>query len=133
MFSGILQLLDVLVYREVYESFHDSELNTTVHLRWIRRMEATFVSSPEALLQSVFLVQSNRRGSGFIISSLVLSVYSIASSITKDDEWKFGAESKFNKKCPPHNKFCSRWLFRIFEVFSRLTAMVMLWLGTHGA
>lgn len=68
-----------------------------------------------------------------MISSILLSVYSIASSIIKDDEWKFGGrESPFRKKCPPHTKFLLRSSYRLSEILARLATMSIFWLRTTG-
>lgn len=42
--SSFLQLLDLLLYREVYEAYMDERMKPTVHLRFIRRF--VFLSFP---------------------------------------------------------------------------------------
>ena len=68
-----------------------------------------------------------------MIASILLSVYSISSSIIKDDEWKFGGrDSPYRRKCPPHAKFLLRYTFRLSEVLARLATMALLWINTTG-
>lgn len=55
--SGIAQFCDVMLFREVYEAHKSHLKKPTVGLRWIRRMEAVFESTPQTLLQLVFLLK----------------------------------------------------------------------------
>ena len=66
-------------------------------------------------------------------ASILLSVYSMASSIIKDDDWKFGnRNSDYRKKCPPHAKFLLRASLRLCEVLARLAAFGLFWLALGG-
>ena len=114
---GLAQFLDVLLYREVYESVMDASLKPSMHLRWIRRMEACIESAAQAVIQIVYtfrltsenqMITSNDNNtspfdgsqvSTLIYASILLSLYSIGSSVIKDDEWRFKAV--WNKKLPP--------------------------------
>ena len=68
-----------------------------------------------------------------MIASILLAVYSISSSIIKDDDWKFGSrESPYRQKCPPHAKFLLRATFRVSEILGRLSICALLWIETTG-
>ena len=57
-------------------------------------------------------------------------MYSISSSIIKDDEFRF--DKKANKKCPPSPLYIFRSYLRIFEVVSRFIELTLLWLQSFG-
>ena len=135
--TAVLQFLDVLVYKEVLQSLYNSKrantkaLKTTVHYRWIRKTESIFESAPQSVFQFIFLLKTGEL-TVLLFSSVLLSLYSVASAIVQDDEWKFLQDSNWNKKMPPHRKFLFRYLFRVLEITARLSAIAVFWLFTIG-
>ena len=125
--SSLLQIFDLLLYREVYEAYMDERMKPTIHLRWIRRMEATFESAPQALLQMVFVLRDTSQKFTTLISlSVILSIYFVASSVIR------GRKSHWNRKCLPHPKFIFRGLFRLFEISGRLGTIAVFWYCVGG-
>merc|ERR1712129_504094 len=55
---GFLQFLDLTVYIEAYRSLKNPWCVYTRELKWIRRMEGIFESTPQAILQLGFLLKS---------------------------------------------------------------------------
>ena len=85
--------------------------------RWIQKLEAIFESSPQCMLQIVFLVLADEGTNAVIIASLFLSTISVAQRFTNDDNIFFeegnGKSLNFRlsklKKCEmfisiPYNK-----------------------------
>eukprot|EP01084_Bolivina_argentea_P155811 271517_1 len=127
--SGIVQMFDVFVYRELYEAFVDEKMRPTNHFRWIRRMEATFHSFPSSLILIAALVRDQGTSGEFllIIVTMILLLWSTISTIIEDDKWKFGIDSPFRKLCPPHPKYLFRSTFRLCEVCSRVITLSLVW------
>ena len=97
-------------------------------------MEATFESAPQALLQMVFVLKDTQsQVTTLIYLSVLLSVYSVTSSVIRDDDWKFGGRhSVWNRKCPPHKNFVVRAFFRLFEITARLGTFAVFWYCVGG-
>ena len=89
--SGVLQWLDVQVFFEIYRSSLNPRSKYTRELNWIRRMEAIFESSPQAILQLGYLliISVTQRLDILVLISIVLSLCSIGFSVSKADEIYF--------------------------------------------
>eukprot|EP01084_Bolivina_argentea_P079732 144556_1 len=99
---AILQFLDLTVYVEAYRSLKNKYCTYTRELKWIRRMEAIFESSPQALLQLGFLLKSPEIAKGelssfdvLVIVSFISSLASIAFSVARDDEAYFEIDAAY--------------------------------------
>ena len=114
-----------------------------------------FEAAPQLLVQLVFLMQESGGAIGDIwlqLMSIGLSSFSIGSAIVKgiyiytmffglrtqiymynceDDAWKFGGIDSAWNKAGRTKKWWIRFLFRVFEVVSRLACLAVLWLCTN--
>eukprot|EP00494_Astrolonche_serrata_P006304 UN06321 len=105
------QLLDVEVFRQVYES-HRANRYTKSLVR-IKRFEAVFESFPQALAALTFIL-FNDNVDPIIYVSLVNSVISIGGSLSWSDDTSFKAHDYYTLL------WFQRYFLRIFEVVTRL-------------
>eukprot|EP01084_Bolivina_argentea_P148558 259681_1 len=141
MFSRlIIQFLDMELFRALYINYLCDKGEPCSPQRWITSLEAVFESSPQALIQTIFLIKTKSfSGSPVIVISLCFSLLTIISKIISDDRIisVVGARYiSFNKR------FCScsciswlyliRYLWRIFDVSTRIFIASLIWLGLGG-
>ena len=89
-----LQLMDLEIYRCIRIS-HLLQKNKAGSLqRWLLKYEAIFESSPQAVLQLVYLINTKDFNNALIISSLLFSFFSVAAKFTYDDATFFNANGK---------------------------------------
>ena len=124
--GGLLQFLDIMLFFESYASWRSIKGQSTLQLRWIRKMESVLESAPQAFIQLVYVLTLNDNPPVIVQLSLILSILSITSSVVRSDEWKVEETTKANNKCPPNWRFITRAIFRLFEISTRLFVMALL-------
>eukprot|EP01083_Nonionella_stella_P080552 221420_1 len=83
-----LQLLDLQIFKALHVNYICDKREPSEPQRWIQTLEAVFESSPQALIQLIFLIKT---GSGatdnvLIVISLISSFWSIAAKFVADDK-----------------------------------------------
>eukprot|EP01083_Nonionella_stella_P185928 679427_1 len=145
---SILQLFDLLIFQEIYESHHKivsqfknnqhSPIESTLSFKYVRNMEAIFESIPEAVLQLVYVMRvgmSHVGTSHFIfIVSIIQSIVSMTNSILnndhtmmKEDKWK-----EYKQRLPPSFKFLKHAICRISEIVYRIGLLALFWTVCEG-
>eukprot|EP01083_Nonionella_stella_P085900 238336_1 len=120
--QSILQLFDGSVFYEVYQShLHQSQ---TDNLSYLSKLEKTFESSLQLILQLYVLMRELSQGfpiSNMTVISILFSLVSLATKVIHDDKTMFF--KKANQKLKIY--FYSRALFRVCEISSRLFAITL--------
>ena len=121
-------------------------IESTTTFKYIRSLEATFESTPQAVLQLVYIMRTEQFGSGssstltetriIFFLSIFQSVLSMTNSILKDDNsrgmqgkiWK-----KYRKRFPiPSIYFLSHAISRLSQVVSRVGILALFWTVVGG-
>eukprot|EP01084_Bolivina_argentea_P016858 31495_1 len=140
----ILQFFDLLIFEEIYES-HDkirqkvklkdekAAIESTISFKYVRNMEATFESIPQAILQLVFVMRTSEIKIIFIIS-ILQSIISMSNSVLnhdntqmQDDEFK-----EYKQRLPPTLKFVKHAISRLAEIAYRIGLLALLWTVCQG-
>eukprot|EP01083_Nonionella_stella_P147989 467791_1 len=135
---SLLQLFDLLIFQEIYDSHHkivsqftnkqlkdkQHPIESTLSFKYVRSMEAIFESVPEAVLQLVYVMRVGTkidRDQIIFIISIVQSVISMTNSILnndytmmKDDKW-----AKYKQRLPPSFEFFKHAICRLSEIIHR--------------
>ena len=82
-----VQLLDFELLRALYINYLCNKRTPCHPQRWITALEAVLESSPQALIQLVYLVRTDSFGSNpLVVVSLMSSIWCIVSKLTSDDK-----------------------------------------------
>eukprot|EP01083_Nonionella_stella_P270703 916819_1 len=156
---SVLQLFDLLIFQEIYESHHKivsqctrksiksrkniiesrkyDPIDSTLSFKYVRSMEAIFESVPQAVIQLVYMMRVSQVGTDQIIfyMSIVQSIVSMANSILKNDYTRVMQDDKwtnYKQGCPPTFAFLKHALCRVSEVIYRIGLLALLWTVCEG-
>eukprot|EP01083_Nonionella_stella_P017990 50333_1 len=146
IFRCILQLFDLLIFTEIYESHRKvvhqiknkkikdktSPIESTLSFKYVRQMEAVFESVPESVLQLVYVMRSASTGDvdvEIFVISILQSIISMVNSITNNDYTRMQGEafSKYKQRLPPTWECFKHVLCRLAEVIHRIVLLALLW------
>eukprot|EP01083_Nonionella_stella_P083970 232282_1 len=152
LMRSFLQLLDLLIFQEIYESHHKivsqfknkqlkdqkHPIESTLSFKYVRNMEAIFESIPEAVLQLVYVMRVGMSQVGskeiIFIVSIVQSIVSMTNSILnndftmmKEDKW-----DKYKQRFPPSIEFFKHAICRISEIIYRIGLLALFWTVCEG-
>eukprot|EP01084_Bolivina_argentea_P303934 524835_1 len=100
----ILQILDLELLRTVYVNYICNKTEPCNSQRWIIVVEAVLQSSPQAVIQLIYLVKTDTFSSNtLVVISLVSSLWSIIANLMSDDiviVTEKAQRSNLNIKCP---------------------------------
>eukprot|EP01083_Nonionella_stella_P047777 127896_1 len=83
----IIQLLDFELLRALYINYLCDKIEPCDPQRWLTTLEACLESSPQALIQLIYLSRTNTFDSSvLVVISLVSSLWSIVSKLASDDK-----------------------------------------------
>eukprot|EP01083_Nonionella_stella_P047776 127895_1 len=83
----IIQLLDFELLRALYINYLCDKIEPCDPQRWLTTLEACLESSPQALIQLIYLSRTNTfTSSELVVISLVSSLWSIVSKLASDDK-----------------------------------------------
>eukprot|EP01084_Bolivina_argentea_P207659 354257_1 len=137
----LIQWLDFELFRALYINYLCDKKEPSSPQRWITSLEAAFESAPQALIQTIFLVKTGSfSANGIIVISLIFSLWSIISKIMSDDRVISISEAKHMQPSFKGIKtfsciswsFLIRYLWRIFDVSSRILIASLLWIVLGG-
>eukprot|EP01083_Nonionella_stella_P224632 799474_1 len=139
----LLQFLDLELFRALYVNYLCDKNEPCSPQRWITSLEATFESTPQALIQTIFLVKVGSSSDSFVVVfSVVMSLCTIISKIVSDDRIISNlSASRLSlqfvaydcKKCACISwSFVCRYIWRILDVSSRIFICSLLWLFMGG-
>eukprot|EP01083_Nonionella_stella_P304890 1061489_1 len=99
----ILQMLDCELFRALYINYLCDNTEPCSPQRWITALEAALESTPQALIQMIYLIKTNTfTSSWLVVVSLVSSLWSITSKLVSDDKSTVVKRAKHaNFKCSP--------------------------------
>eukprot|EP01083_Nonionella_stella_P249698 863121_1 len=99
----ILQMLDCELFRALYINYLCDNTEPCSPQRWITALEAALESTPQALIQMIYLIKTNTfTESWLVVVSLVSSLWSITSKLVSDDKSTVVKRAKrLNFKCSP--------------------------------
>lgn len=105
-----------------------------MRFKYLRCLEALFESTPEAVLQLVFMMRTSEFKTIFILS-ITQSIISMANSMIKQDN-AYMTHDKFKyhkKRFPiPYPQFIGHALFRCCEIASRIILLALFWVVVGG-
>eukprot|EP01084_Bolivina_argentea_P105496 188919_1 len=118
--SSIAQFLDIAIFNEVYQShIHSSQ---TDNLSYLSKLEKTFESSPQLILQTYVLMRELSQDipiSVITVISILFSLISLSTKVIADDRLMFTKEASKKNKIA----YLARAAFRICEITQRLLAI----------
>ena len=83
----LLQLADLELFRALYVNYLCDKVEPCDPQRWITAMEASLESTPQALVQMIYLVKTDTFTSSWLVTvSLLSSIWSIISKLVSDDK-----------------------------------------------
>eukprot|EP01083_Nonionella_stella_P249697 863118_1 len=99
----LLQMLDCELLRALYINYLCDNTEPCSPQRWITALEAALESTPQALIQMIYLIKTNTfTSSWLVVVSLVSSLWSITSKLVSDDKSTVVKRAKqANFKCSP--------------------------------
>merc|ERR1712228_943758 len=90
---ALIQFFDLEIYHAIYIT-HCLNRDEAGNLqRWLQKFEAIFESAPQSLLQLVYIVKTADY-SPLIVSSIILSFFSVAARFTSDDKIFFNKDAE---------------------------------------
>eukprot|EP01083_Nonionella_stella_P123037 370511_1 len=139
---AILQLFDLLIFQEIFESHRKiisqmenktvgNRVESTLSFKYVRSMEAIFESIPQAVLQLVYVMRTGTKIEDLeiFVISIIQSMISMTNSILnndytrmQEDKWK-----KFKQRFPPTIHFLRHALCRLCEVTYRIGLLALFW------
>ena len=113
-------------------------IESTMRFKYIRSLEALFESTPQAVLQLVYLMRTgeidNTNQQIIIIISLFQSILSMTNSILASDN-AYMARDKFKddkKRLPPSIPFLKHFVVRLSEISYRVGLFALFWTVVGG-
>ena len=110
-------------------------LDSTYSFKYIRFLEASFESTPQAILQCVYLLNINGfNNNSIVIISILQSIYSITNSLVNNDlsQMKSRKYKKNRKRFPPSKEFLKHFISRMSQVISRIGILALSWIILGG-
>eukprot|EP01084_Bolivina_argentea_P130828 230971_1 len=81
------QLLDVELFRALHVNYLCNNVEPCDPQRWITTLEASLESSPQALIQIIYLVKTDTFNSSYlVVISVIFSLWSIVSKLISEDK-----------------------------------------------
>ena len=140
-------LFEFMLYRAVWVNYILECDEPCSPQRWLQNMESMLEAFPQLIIQMYFLVQTqdesksdsnnnnnnNNNGSQFfIIFSIIFSMISMTNKVVSEDKPLFNSEWQHpGWKCKlrfiKNEKYLFRLFFRIFDISSRITIIVLVW------
>eukprot|EP01084_Bolivina_argentea_P240547 404081_1 len=147
----LMQFIDFEIFRTLYVNYLCDKTEPCSPQKWINSLEAAFESSPQALIQMVYLVKTGSFGASLdVVLSLILSLMCIISKIISDDKVISVKEAKRILNIPKPTvdnsqsfqiqlmcsriswKYICRYIWRILDVSSKILITSLLWLALGG-
>eukprot|EP01084_Bolivina_argentea_P166686 289353_1 len=85
---GIYQFLDIFLYKELYEIYTNKRIRSTIYSRWVSRMRITLQSTPQTIIQTVWILKMLKYHN-LVVVSIIISISSILIRIMRDTKWQF--------------------------------------------
>eukprot|EP01084_Bolivina_argentea_P155025 270193_1 len=124
------QLLDLELFRALYIGFKLNKSEPCDPQRWITGMEATFESTPQALVQIIYLSKTNNwNHSPIVLISFIWSVFSIIlKGVSSDKRIVQKGKSLESEPC----WFLLRFIWRFCDISLRIFTFTLVWLSMGG-
>ena len=107
--------------------------NPTLLFVYLRCLEAIFESTPQSILQLVYVLRTRKFGGLFAVS-IIQSILSLTNAMLKSDnaymthdKWK-----RTKQRFPPTFAFLKHGFFRLFEISSRVATLALFWATVGG-
>ena len=111
-----------------------SAIESTSRFKYIRQLEALYESTPQAILQLVYLMRTGEFLDPIVIISILQSIISMTNSMLNADSSYMVRDkfSKYKKKFPPSIEFISHLLLRLSEITYRIMLAAIFWTVVGG-
>ena len=109
-------------------------IDSSFRFKYLRSLEALFESTPQAVIQLVYVMRTSSFNNQVFILSIVQSVLSMANSMLKQDN-AYMKHSKWythKKRLPPTKQFIKHATFRLMEITSRIGLFALFWTVVGG-
>eukprot|EP01083_Nonionella_stella_P014192 39907_1 len=142
LLRSILQLFDVLIFAEIYETHKKvvaqvksknmrnkkKPIEATFSFKYIRMLEAVFESIPESILQLVYVMRTGSMEPLFVIS-VIQSILSMTNAIINNDYTRMQDEqyADYKRRLPPTFKCMKHNFYRLSEVSYRIGLLSLFW------
>eukprot|EP01084_Bolivina_argentea_P299141 515625_1 len=133
---SILQFFDVLLFKAIYVCWKLKRKEPSNPQQYLQKLEGVFESTPQAVLQLIFIWKVNQNINYLVIMSLVFSLISLSTRFSGDDEKLFQirtAEFSLNRNDYKNSPFTARTVpfWRVFNVIGHLCVIYMgcFWMG----
>eukprot|EP01084_Bolivina_argentea_P157718 274817_1 len=132
-------IFDLEIYRTIFISFKLKLSEPGYIQTWLQKLEATFESLPQAVLQISYLARienwNEEEDSTVVITSILLSLVTMAERFERDDKLYFPYDMYYiTKETFPYISFpyIIRFTWRLCEVTCRTFIFVLIWLTIGG-
>ena len=136
-------LFEFMLYKAVWVNYTLECDEPCSPQRWLQNVESMLEAFPQLIIQMYFLVQtenesnvsvtSDSNGSQFlIVFSIIFSMLSMTNRVVSEDKPLFKSDWQnagwtCKLKCIKNKKYLFRLCFRIFDISSRVTIIVLVW------
>ena len=122
--------------KKSFRGINTKAISSTMRFKYIRSLEALFESTPQSVLQLVYLMRTGqfRNGDPIILISIFQSILSLTNSILASDS-AYMARDKFKQykeRLPPSLPFCKHFLVRFCEISYRIGLFALFWTVVGG-
>ena len=128
------EILDVCDFTDGHLPINDTEaIRSTTRFKYLRSLEALFESTPQAVIQLVYVMRKGSPEIVFVVS-VFQSILSMTNSmINADNIYMAGIEwTKHKQRLPPTKSFLKHGLIRCAEITSRIGLLALFWAVCNG-
>eukprot|EP01083_Nonionella_stella_P297353 1009844_1 len=133
---AVFQMIDLQLFEALYINYICDKTEPSDPQRWITLLESALESSPQTVVQLVFLLKTGASDTNFLITlSLLSSFWTIISKIVSDDkEVVIDKAKRFqrNRRGEPQPMYFVRIIWRVLDVSSHIVLMALLWISVGG-
>ena len=121
---------------DVTSNGNGDSIESTMRFKYIRSLEALFESTPQAVLQLVYLMRTSKfTGNGIFIISILQSIISMTNSMLNADNAYMQRDvfKADKRRLPPSLGFIKHSLLRLCEITHRIFLLALFWTVVGGA
>ena len=113
---------------------NNEPIESTMRFKYIRSLEALFESTPQAVVQLVYLMRTGDSSDIVIMISALQSILSMTNSMLSSDNAYMARPKfkKYRKRLPPSSQFLKHGLVRLSEISYRVGLFSIFWTVVGG-
>ena len=132
--DGMMDEIDNYFIKQQCKGIDNSAIESTMRFKYIRSLEALFESTPQSVLQLVYLMRTSDFDDIVIGISIFQSILSMTNSMLASDN-AYMAREKFQQhkeRFPPSIQFLKHFLVRLSEISYRVGLFAIFWTVVGG-